>query len=36
MLKLAEEYQKLLTEKKIKYDMINVNGGFSDGVEGFS
>ncbi len=33
MLKLAEEYQKLLAEKKIKYDMINVNGGFSDGVE---
>lgn len=33
MFKLSEEYQKLLTEKKIKYDMINVNGGFSDGVE---
>jgi len=34
MYKLCEEYKRQLNErKKIKYDMRNVNGGFSDGVE---
>ena len=32
-MKIAEEYRKLLREKKIKYDMKNVNGGFSGGVD---
>jgi hypothetical protein len=32
-MKIAEEYRRLLREKKIKYDMQNVNGGFSGGVD---
>jgi len=33
MFNISEEYRKLLREKKIKYDMQNVNGGFSGGVD---
>ena len=29
---ISEEYLKLLAEKKVKYNMQNINGGFSDGV----
>ncbi len=33
MAKLADIYGHVISEaKKIKYDMVNVNGGFSDGV----
>lgn len=32
-MKLTEEYRRLLREKKIRYDMKNVNGGFSGGVD---
>jgi hypothetical protein len=32
-IKLVEEYRRILFEKKIKYDMQNVNGGFSGGVD---
>lgn len=33
-MKLANEYKKLLEAKqKIKYDMLHINGGFSNGVE---
>lgn len=31
-MKLTEVYLSMLSEKKIKYNMQNVNGGFSDGV----